>query len=53
MEYQVVLLLVLPKSRREAKDGSIISIGRFMPFWMPLSTAYPPACSAKWSMHLV
>jgi hypothetical protein len=39
MEYQVVLLLVLPMSRSDAKDGSIISIGRFMPFCMPLSTA--------------
>jgi hypothetical protein len=39
MEYQVVLLLVLPMSRSEAKLGSIISMGRFMPFWMPLSTA--------------
>jgi hypothetical protein len=39
MVYHVVLLLVLPMSRREAKLGMTASSGRFMPFWIPFSTA--------------
>jgi hypothetical protein len=39
MLYHVVLLLVLPMSLRLAKLGSTASMGRFMPCWMPFSTA--------------
>ena len=41
--HQVLDELVLPMSRSVANEGSSASEGSLIPFWMPLSTPYPPA----------